>query len=182
MRPVRSRGSVLVGILWCMALLSVVVVGVLYSVRLDLRIAKNHGDSIQAYYLALAGIEKAKALLYQDAAERKRGVTHHTGRLYNTPEEFREVSFGRGQFSVLRQGSRDEGGHVIYGITDEESRLNVNTASSGELGRLYQIKPEVVAAIVDWRDGNNTPSNGGAEAEYYATLQPPYMPRNGKFQ
>ena len=165
-----------------MAVLAVVVVGALHSVRLELQVAKNHSDGIQAHYLALAGIEKAKALLYHDGAERKRGATHHSGTLYNSPDDFRDVSFGRGQFSVARHGTRDEGGSVVYGICDEESRLNVNTASSGELGRLYQIRPEIVAAIVDWRDGNNTPSTGGAELEYYATLQPPYMPRNAPLQ
>ena len=165
-----------------MAVLAVVVVGALHAVRLELRVAKNHSDGIQAHYLALAGIEKAKALLYHDAAERKRGATHHSGALYNSPEEFCDVSFGRGQFSVARHGSHEEGESVVYGICDEESRLNVNTASSSELGRLYQIRPEVVAALVDWRDGNNTPSTGGAELEYYATLQPPYMPRNAPFK
>ena len=68
----RAKGSVLVGLLWCLALLSVVVIGVLHSARIDLLVVKNHGDRIQARYLALAGIEKAKALLYQDARERSR--------------------------------------------------------------------------------------------------------------
>ena len=58
----RRTASVLVGLLWCLALLSVVVIGVLYNARLDLLVVKNHGDLIQAHYLALAGIEKTKAL------------------------------------------------------------------------------------------------------------------------
>src|SRR5690348_3068943 len=59
-----QAASVLVGLLWCVAILSVVVIGVLHSARLNLLVVKNHGDLIQAHYLALAGIEKAKALLY----------------------------------------------------------------------------------------------------------------------
>ena len=54
-----SRASVLVALLWCVALLALIVVGVLHTSRLDLRVAKNYGDTIQAHYLALAGIEKA---------------------------------------------------------------------------------------------------------------------------
>ena len=129
-------GSVLVGLLWCLALLAVVVIGVLHTANLDLRVVKNYGDQIQAHYLALAGIEKTKALLYQDAADRRRSAKNHSGELYNSPENFREAPFGRGQFSIIRQGSRDEGGGMVYGITDEESRLNVNTASAEELGKL----------------------------------------------
>ena len=179
----RSRqGSVLVGLLWCLALLSVVVIGVLHTARMDLLVVKNYGDRIQAHYLALAGIEKAKALLYQDARERSRSGRHHSGALYDAPEQFRDVAFGRGQFRVFRRGREDEGGGVLYGISDEESRLNVNVASAEELGQLYGMTPDVVAGILDWRDEDNTVTPGGAELEYYASLQPPYQPRNGPLQ
>src|SRR5581483_4833453 len=70
--PCRRRASILVGLLWCLALLSVIVVGVLHTSRIDLLTVKNYGDRIQAHYLALAGVEKAKALLYQNARERSR--------------------------------------------------------------------------------------------------------------
>ena len=179
---IRTRASVLVGLLWCLALLSVVVIGVLHTASLDLRVVKNYGDQVQAHYLALAGIEKAKALLYQEAASRKRSAKNHTGDLYDSPENFRDVRLGRGQFRVFRQGGREEGGRVLYGISDEESRLNINQASAEELTKLYRMTPDVVAAIIDFRDADNTVLPGGAEAEYYASLQPPYIPRNGPFQ
>jgi len=176
------RGSVLVGVLWCLALLSVVVIGVLHTARMDLLVVKNYGDRIQAHYLAVAGIEKAKALLYQDARERSRSGRHHSGALYDAPDQFREVTLGRGQFRVFRPGREDEGGGVLYGISDEESRLNVNVASADELGNLYGVTPDIVAAILDWRDEDNTVTPGGAEIEYYASMQPPYQPRNGPLQ
>ena len=52
----RQDGSILVGLLWCLALLSVLVIGVLHTARMDLLVVKNYGDRIQAHYLALAGI------------------------------------------------------------------------------------------------------------------------------
>lgn len=177
-----ESGSVLIGLLWCLSLLSVLVISVLHTASLDLRVVKNYGDTIQAHYLALAGIEKAKALLYQDAINRKRSAQNHSGELYDSPQNFRDVKFGRGQFRVFRQGSQEEGGQIIYGVSDEESRLNINQASAEELGKLYGMTPDVVASIQDWRDSDNTVTPGGAEAEYYASLQPPYLPRNGPFQ
>jgi competence ComEA-like helix-hairpin-helix protein len=180
--PDRRQGSVLVGLLWCLAVLSVVVIGVLHTARMDLLVVKNYGDRMQAHYLALAGIEKAKALLYQDARERSRSARHHNGALYDAPELFRDVAFGRGQFRVFRRGREDEGGGMRYGISDEESRLNVNVASAEELGNLYGMTPDVVAAILDWRDEDNTVTPGGAEVEYYASLQPPSPPRKGPLQ
>ena len=176
------KGSILVGLLWCLALLSVVVIGVLHTARMDLLVVKNYNDRIQAHYLALAGIEKAKALLYQDSRERSRSGRHHSGNLYNAPDQFRDVAFGRGRFSVLRAGREDEGGGVLYGISDEESRLNVNVASAEELGKLEGLTTDVVAAIIDWRDPDDVVTPGGAELEYYASLQPPSQPRNGPLQ
>ncbi len=181
-RPSRRRGSILVGLLWCLALLSVVVIGVLHTARMDLLVVKNYGDRIQAHYLAVAGIEKAKALLYQDIRERSRSGRHHSGQLYDAPEHFRDVAFGRGQFRVFRYGREEEGGGLQYGISDEESRLNVNVASAEELGKLYGMTPDVLKAILEWRRADNTSGSGGADLEYYASLQPPSQPRNGPLQ
>jgi len=178
----RVRASILVGLLWCLALLSVVVIGVLHTARLDLLVVKNYGDRIQAHYLALAGIEQAKALLYQNARLRTRSRTSHSGELYNAPEQFRDVPLGRGQFRVIRPGRPEEGGGLVYGVSDEESRLNVNYASAEQLTGIYGMTPDVVAAINDWRDADNAVTPGGAEAEYYTSLRPPYLQRNGPFQ
>lgn len=178
----RNKASILVGLLWCVALLSVVVLGLLHLTRLDLLVVKNHGDRIQAHYLALAGIEKAKALLYQDARNRSRSARNHTGELYEAPQHFREGQLGRGRFQVFRQGRADEGGGLIYGVSDEESRLNVNYASPEELRKIEGMTPDILAAISDWRDTDNQVTPGGAEVDYYASLKPPYQPRNGPLQ
>ncbi len=178
----RERGSVLIAVLWCLTILSVVVVGSLYSTTLHLNAAKNYEDKIQAHYLALAGIEKAKALLFHEAADRKKAAQNHSGKLYNSEELFRDIPYGRGAFSIIRPGSRDEGNRVLYGIADEESRLNINTVSQQELSKIRDLPPETIAAIIDWRDRDNNASPGGAERDYYAGLRPPYRPRNGDIQ
>ena len=149
---------------------------------MDLLIVRNFADRIQAHYLALAGTEKAKALLYQDARERTRSAVNHTGRLADDPSDFRDVRLGRGQFSVFRAARIGEGTGIVYGVLDEESRLNINTASAEELRKLYAITADLVSAIMDWRDSDNAVSQGGAEADYYASRQPPSRPRNAPFE
>lgn len=178
----RSRGSILVGMLWCLALLSLVVIGVLHSSHTDLTVMRLYGDRVQAHYLALAGIEKTKALLYHDARDRSRSGRNHTGELYDDPARFRDIAFGRGRYRVLRGGRPEEGGGVLFGVADEESRLNVNVAGPEELQKLIGMTPDVLAALVDWRDTDNTPTAGGAEAEYYASARPPALARNGPLQ
>lgn len=178
----KQRASVLVAVLWCVALLSVVVVGALYSTRLSLGATKNFEDKVQAHYLAIAGVEKAKALIFHEAAARKKALKNHSGDLYSAAEQLRDVELGRGRFRVIRQGSREEGDQLVYGISDEESRLNINTAGTLELIKLQDFRPEVAAGIKDWKDGDNTPTPGGAERDYYASLKPPYIPRNKETQ
>ena len=43
-----QHASVLVGLLWCLALVSVIVIGVLHSGQMDLQVVKNQGDRIPA--------------------------------------------------------------------------------------------------------------------------------------
>ena len=175
----RKKGSILVGLLWCLALLSVIVIGVLHTARMDLLVVKSYGDRIQAHYLALAGIEKTRALLYRDAQDRSHTRKNHSGNYYDNAGEFREIPFSRGTFSIIRRGRPDEGGGIVYGVSDEESRLNVNTATGEELTKLQNITPDTVSAILNWRGGSS--SNLAAEVEYYGNLRPPCQPRLASF-
>ncbi len=177
-----THASVLIGLLWSVALLAVIVVSVLFTSRLSLGVAKNHGDGVQAYYLALAGAEKAKAVIYRDAAERKRSGQNHTGAIYNDPADFRDVKLGRGEFRVVHQAYTADGGQLLYGVSDENSRLSVNEASLEQLTNIVGLTSDVAAAIIDWRDQDSNPSQGGAEADYYAAQTPRYVPRNDRIQ
>ena len=71
----KSRaGSILVGLLWVLALLAVTVTSVLYTARMDMMVAKNYSDSLQAQYLAIAGAEKAIASTRTAAMSNVRGI------------------------------------------------------------------------------------------------------------
>jgi DNA uptake protein ComE-like DNA-binding protein len=184
--PIKStrhtNASVLVSVLWVLAILALIVVGVLYTARLDLTLGKHYGDRIQARYLALAGVEKAKALLYQDLKTRRAGGLNHSADLYDNPTEFQDIAFARGRFRVFHGGENDDGHNRIYGILDEERFLNFNTASAEDLMKLNGMTPEVAASIVDYRDPDSNVSPGGAEYDDYAALRPPYVPRDGPFR
>jgi len=173
-----DRASILIGLLWCLAILSVVVVGTLHTAEMDLLAGKNFGDKIQARYLALAGIERAEALLYKNAADRNHSARNHTGDFYEDAQDFKDATLGRGTYSVIRRGRDDEGGGVIYGVSDEESRLNLNNATSDELTKIPGLGPDVATAILGWRGAGSS----AAENDYYKALRPPYQPRNGRFQ
>ena len=185
LRAPRELGSALIAVLWCFAFLGVVAVSTLYTAKLEIRSVKNHGDLVQAYYLALAGIEKAKAVIFEETQSLRQSGRSFSSRLFNDPEAFQDIKLGRGQFRVLRQswGNDGEGAErIAYGVSDEESKLNVNLAPAEELRKLPGMTDEVVSAILDWRDEDGRPSPGGAEQDYYSSLSPPYRVRNGPLE
>ena len=178
-----ESGIALLGVLWTVVLLCAVVYGLLYSTQIDLRVAKNFGDRKQAYYLAVSGIEKAKALIHDDIEERKKVGTTYRSTLRSDDQSFRDVKFGRGLYRVFRTGDTENGEEdIVYGLDDEESRLSVNAASAEELAKIRGIEPDIAAAIVDWRDGDEEVTAQGAEQSYYASLANPYEMRNGAIE
>ena len=71
---------------------------------------------------------------------------------------------------------------ISFGLVDEASKLNLNTASSNMLVGLMEMLPranqDLATAILDWRD-----TNGGTIYQtYYATRPQPYQSKNGPFE
>ncbi|HXT10107.1 MAG TPA: hypothetical protein VN873_00985 [Candidatus Angelobacter sp.] len=69
---------------------------------------------------------------------------------------------------------------VVFGLTDENSKLNINTATLAMLQALPNIDPDFAANIISWR--TNDTSQGGVGAEQYAMLSPPYAPKEQPFE
>ncbi|HXS69131.1 MAG TPA: hypothetical protein VN761_09835 [Candidatus Polarisedimenticolia bacterium] len=69
---------------------------------------------------------------------------------------------------------------VVFGLTDENSKLNLNTATLGMLQSLPNIDPDFAANIITWR--TNDTSSGGVGPEEYAMLSPPYSPKEAPFE
>lgn len=96
-----------------------------------------------------------------------------------------EVPVGSARFWFI---GRDSGGTSnltsdvpVFGLVDEASKLNLNTASLEMLEALPSMLPEVAASILNWRNSSNKVAEGGAELEY-ATLNPPYSCKNAPFE
>src|SRR5262249_8690043 len=69
---------------------------------------------------------------------------------------------------------------VTFGLTDENSKLNINTATLAMLQSLPNIDPTFAANIISWR--TNDTSSGGAGWEQYMMLSPPYAPKQQPFE
>jgi hypothetical protein len=91
------------------------------------------------------------------------------------------VPVGDGLFWILRPGDEDQRTYC-YGLTDEASKVNLNTATQDMLAKLPGMTAEFTPSIVDWRDTDSNVTTGGAESEYYLMLPDPYECKNGPLE
>lgn len=85
---------------------------------------------------------------------------------------------GGGYFWIIRPNP-DSTTEPLYGIVDENSKLNINMATVEMLERLPGITTEMANSIVEWRGGNATQ---GAGSMYYGSLADPYSVKNSDFE
>ncbi len=93
------------------------------------------------------------------------------------------VPVGDSYFWLIGRGDRQ--GNVnqpLFGLVDESSKLNLNTATPAMLEALPRMTADFAAAIADWRDSNSEVSANGAENETYARLNPAYTCKNAPFE
>jgi general secretion pathway protein K len=173
-----ERGVALLAVLMGIALMTLIVVDFAMSAGLGFVSAANQANELRSYYLARSAINVGLALLAQDTRLDAQSQTP-----FDSLQDPWAVPFP--PIPV-------DGGVVALSIVDETRKLSVNSLvdTDGEINqpamqrmiRLFSvlgINPEVLAAIVDWIDPDNIESPGGAEADYYLGLRPPYQPRNG---
>ncbi len=176
-----ERGFALVAVLLVLALLGIVGAEFAYSMRLEASAMRSWRDSLAAAHLAEAGVEQALRELSGDfgvvAVADDGLLTFSTTAGLALPRLPRtRVRLGPGEFS--------------YRITDEQARINVNSASPERLEKILQclgvdktIRDPIVDSILDWIDTNDEHRANGAESDdYYLKLPTPYRARNGPME
>lgn len=159
-----KKGLVLVTVLWLMVILMAIVATVGRNSRLDTKVSLSTTEELRCKWACRAGIEKAIGVLYEDLRE----SDCLTDLWSDNEEDFNDIMLAGGRFTVR--------------AVDEASKLNINTATRGQLLALPNMVEDVADAIIDWRDKDDTPRPGGAEAGYYENLQFRYVARNGPFR
>ncbi len=195
------RSFVLPVVLLVLVLVALLAASFSFEMNADLAVTQGAFHRFQARQAADAGIQRVMLLLRERRLE--------TDAWYSNPDELRRALVWRGDleptelglpdstevendrrpaflFSIVADDPADDQ-NVRYGLTNEAARLNINVASRDQLRTLItQIFPEapveeLVDALMDWRDEDDIPGEHGAESAYYATLDPPYRPKNAPF-
>lgn len=91
------------------------------------------------------------------------------------------LQLGDGYFWILRFYP-DNDQQFDFGITDESTKVNLNTAQVADLLALPNMTEDLAEAIVDWRSDGSQPNPQGAESDYYQSLANPYICKNAPFE
>lgn len=158
------RGVVLVMVLWVVVLVAVIATVTAQRSRLDGRIMLHHTEQVRGAWKCRSGLELTLAVLAEEPAGTDTLSDDWTAVIESlgmAPEAFADIE-------IL--------------VEDESARLNVNSASKEQLMALPEMTEDLANCILDWRDGDEEISVGGAESEYYVNQTVKYLPRNGEFR
>jgi DNA uptake protein ComE-like DNA-binding protein len=143
----------------------------------EIRREKTALDMVSAEAAARAGIEKARYLLatLQPAADSPDALS-----ALDAGESFIGTDVDGGYYFLVKE---TEGESLpALGLVDQASRLNLNTATQAEIEALPNMTPDLAAAIIDFRDSDDTPLAYGAESTYYLGLPQPYRAKNADYE
>jgi hypothetical protein len=155
-RPsLRARdGSVLIQVLWTLAILVLLSSAVGTTTALDQRLVSYQRDRLAALCLAKAGYLRALVELERDPLVQ---TDSYLDSWAHNPEAFGGAPLGPGSFTVsyaLPGPDRPPG--VVYGVIDEDRKVNINTAPKPILTRLPGMTEAIADAILEWRDDHKS--------------------------
>lgn len=178
----RQRGSVFIIVMWtCLGLVALT----LYfanSMSSELRAADNRVTEIEARQAVAGGIRYASYVL----------TTYATNGAMPNPNDYKSEALpvGDAQFWFL---GRDYGLNAtlstpqptdpVYGLIDEASKLNLNTATRAMLLELPNMTDELADAIIAWkRPSTSQTAATGNYDNVYSSLTPPRLNKGGNFE
>ncbi len=202
----RTRhGVILPVVLLILVLLGLLVAMFSFRVNADLASSRAMELRLQTRLAAEAGLDRVKRMLlesrfdmdlwYNNIDELHRIIVwgHEADEtMWGTNDEFNDEDTMTFRFSIVADDPTDDEDYIRFGITDEASKLNLNTATEGQIRRLIQrvvegdeelVPQHISDAILDWRDKDSLPRGEAkdTEGEYYRRLPKPYRVKNGPF-
>jgi len=152
-----EKGIALFLVLWVLALLSVIVGEFCFAMRTEVNVTRNFKEQTEAYYIALAGLNRAIGELIRNEISRQKTNKPESKMDENEKEEesrwrmnvdIAPIPFGNGQFEVK--------------IGNESGKININGANESLLKIMLngfdieeQQKSVIIHSVMDWRDENH---------------------------
>lgn len=181
-----DRGIALLATMLAVALMTLLVMDFTTSSALGYRSAANQAGELRAYYFARSGVNVGLAILEQNALENPQQPSN--GTTASTQHDSLDQIWAQPYPPIPL-----DGGAVSAMLVDEDRKIPVNKLYNPQtrqpdplwapiIERLLSnlnLSPDLLPIMIDWLDPDSVESAGGAEADFYLTLMPPYEPRNG---
>jgi len=171
--PARARrGIAIILVLWVVLVLSLLISGFAFTMHVETQVASFARKQMKAEMLARSGVEVARMQLILDEKSPTEGGFDSLNQAWCTNEDlYVDHELGDGIYNVK--------------VTDEESKIPINTATDLQLKRLFNLLgvdpvdgDVIVDSILDWIDADDLTKLNGAESDYYESLSPPYHAKN----
>ena len=195
-------GIILLVVLWIMAIVSILAVGLGRRTGIDLSLTKYSIGKLKSRSFAWAGLMYAADQIKKDTED---PVSSEYDTLYECavkiekdkkPEDiFKNVRLEEGYFDIGYTSDQSENSREIYyGLEDEERKINLNALTVQNykvlsnlivlLGFDDEIAEIIASSVVDWQDRDSTVTNPpyGAEDNEYLALPKPYHCKNSPFE
>lgn len=185
-----TRASVLMIALWSLFILASFAVTLGYQVRQKMVLVKRLESRNTLTAIAEAAIPAAIAEVKKFAEAECFSLRDS----WSSNPAFRDMRIGDGTCSFVREPAEPAAPDQAeaWGLVDEESKVNINTADMQSLKALMQAALGVdeteaqglAASLIDWRDPDSMLSIplGSAEDSYYRNEKYPYEAKDAAFE
>jgi DNA uptake protein ComE-like DNA-binding protein len=169
-----QKGSVLIIVLWVAFGLVSLALYFAHAMSFELRAADQRVGAIEAEAAIVGAVHYLTNVLAR---------VDEPGMIPD-PQTYRTegVPVGDATFWFIGRSDRPTPDLPAFGLVDEASKLNLNTATREMLEALPRMTPELAGAIIDWRDSNEEVTDNGAESTTYQRLNPAYRCKNTNFE
>jgi general secretion pathway protein K len=204
----RNSGVALIVVMVALAFMAIVVVEIAAVSRIDLRIALNARNRLQAHYLAVsaAKLQILRLHMYKEVKNLADGNQNMPipkdmiDRIWNAPIPPLPLSNPENKWpGTMTASIRSEGSKIPINLLDgnkyrgsseeikEEVKRQLEELILGlleteEFDAKYRgLEPkDLIHPLIDWIDEDSVKQEGGDEDRDYERLDPPYKPRNDR--
>ncbi len=169
-------------VLWVLILLSAIATEFCFAMRTEVNMVRNFKEQTEAYYIALAGLNRAVTELIRNE------FSPEKNKLFGKDDEAAAEISPRWRMNTDIPPVPFAQGQFLVRIGNEAGKINLNDADESLLKMMLngfdleeQEKSIMVDSIIDWRDENDLHGMNGAENDYYQSLPTPYDCKNGDF-
>ncbi len=171
-QAIHRRGFAIVVVLLAVSIAAAVLMALQSSAFRQAAAGREAAARVRAKWAARAGLEATIARLEHEI-QATEPVT-----AFDTIDALAEVAAGSLEAARWSIESSD-GGRSLEAPEDPHAKVNINRMTVDDMLQLEGMTEDVAAAIVDWRDFDETVTELGAESGSYAQQDSVRVPRNG---